>query len=287
MNPGIHQIGADDYHADPCDTPSLSASIACILINQSPAHARAAHPRFNEDFEREAEPKFDLGTAAHGLFLQGDANVRVVYADSWRTKEAKELREEAYANGQTPLLEKDWLRVQAMASGIREQTATFNADPPLFDSGKPEQTLVWEDHGITCRARLDWLHNSNDAIDDIKTTGASANPAAWGKRTMYDIGADLQCAFYLRGIEAVTGRTDVQFRYVIVETKPPYALSVVSLPPAVLTIARKKVQAAIELWGKCLANDSWPGYPTQVCYPDLPGWIEAQWLERELREVAA
>ena len=44
MRTGIFTIPAADYHADPCEVPSLSASIASLLVNRSPFHAWSAIP---------------------------------------------------------------------------------------------------------------------------------------------------------------------------------------------------------------------------------------------------
>ena len=41
---GIYTLSAEAYHADPCPEPSLSASIANVLLQRSPAHARIQHP---------------------------------------------------------------------------------------------------------------------------------------------------------------------------------------------------------------------------------------------------
>jgi hypothetical protein len=44
--PGIYlDVAANDYHADPCPAPSFTQSIAKVLLEKSPAHARLAHPR--------------------------------------------------------------------------------------------------------------------------------------------------------------------------------------------------------------------------------------------------
>ena len=65
--PGIYELSAEEYHADPCPTPSLSSSIARTLLASSPHHAWWEHPRFNPGRVREEDEKFDLGTAAHAL----------------------------------------------------------------------------------------------------------------------------------------------------------------------------------------------------------------------------
>lgn len=285
LAPGIHEIAADEYHADPSETPSLSASIARILIGKSPAHARAAHPALNTHLVREEAAKYDIGTAAHALLLQGDNVISVLAANDWRTKDAKAFRDEQRALGKIPLLLEQAGDVRSMVAEARAQIRDYRATPPLFADGKAEQTLVWEDdHGVVCRARLDWLRDDYEAIDDYKSTSASSAPWKWD-RTMYGMGCDVQVAFYMRGVERLTGIRPL-FRFVVQETYPPYALSVVDLAPAALALAEDKVDKAIALWATCLEGDFWPAYTQQVASIELPTWEELRWLEREGAEAA-
>lgn len=281
---GVFTMHAETYHGDPCDQPSLSASIATILCASSPAHARAAHPKLNPQLERDEEHKFDLGTAAHALLLQGDDIIRVVYADDWRKKDVQALRDEARAGGKVPLLEKHAIQVRQMVAAVRSQLDRFDARPALFTDGLPEQTLIWQEDGVTCRAMLDWLRDDRSTIDDLKTTSASASPEKW-LRTMYGMGKDIQVAFYLRGLRAVFG-IDAEFRFVVVETYPPFALSVVSLAPSALALANEKVEVAIDTWRRCLETDTWPAYASKVASIELPAYEEMRWLERDARAAA-
>jgi hypothetical protein len=286
--PGIYDLPAAAYHADPCPEPSLSCSIANLLCHASPAHARQAHPRLNPDAVDEKREEFDLGTIAHALLLEGSADrIAIVDAKDFRTKAAQEARDAAYAAGQLPILAARWVDVQAMVVAARAQLDQ-HADGGrwMFTGGKPEQTVIWQEDGLWCRARLDWLRHSSAgvAIDDYKTTSGSANPEAWS-RAMFDRGADLQAAWYRRAVAALTEQ-DAPFRYAVQETFPPYALSVISLGPDALLLAEKKVLYALDVWRSCLASNTWPGYPRQTAYAGLPPWEEARWLEREMREAS-
>ncbi len=283
---GILEMPADAYHADPAERPSLSASIAHVLCTSSPAHARAAHPKLNPAFERQDEQHFDIGTAAHALLLEGDAGVAVIDAPDWRTNAAKEARDEARAAGRTPLLAKHWDAVQAMTDATDLQLNAIDVDPPLFAvPGKSEQTLIWEEpNGVVCRSRVDWLRDDFTAIDDFKTTSRSANPEQWS-RSLFSFGGDVQVAFYLRGLRAVTGK-DAAFRFVVQETFAPYALAVFQLGPDALTLAEAKVEYAIAKWAQCLERDEWPAYPQRVCHIEMPAYEEMRWMEREGREEA-
>lgn len=288
MNASILTLPADQYHADDigADQPTLSSSIAKLLVEASPAHARAAHPKLSPNLERADDDKFAMGTCIHALLLQGETVFDRLAFDSWRTDAAKAAKAEAWAHGRIPLLIKDADRVDEMIEAVRAQIAQLDVDPLPFTDGLPEQTLVWEEDGVLCRARLDWLRADYTVCDDLKTTSRYANPEAWQRGPLYDHGADLQAAMYLRGVYAVTGQRSL-WRWVVVETQPPYALSVIAPTAAVLALGDAKVEMALAKWRRCLETGEWPAYPRTVVEAELPAWIESRWLEREAREEAA
>jgi hypothetical protein len=283
---GLRDIPALAYHADAvADVPTLSKSILHTLIERSPAHAREQHPKLNPDFQRVDEDKFDLGTAAHSLFLEGEAGVHVVYADDWRTRAAKDERDLARAHGRIPMLAKHYADVEKMVTSVRSQLEAFDVDPPLFSDGAAERTIVWDENGVLCRARLDWLRDDLLACDDLKTTRASASPEQW-RRIAFNIGADVQAALYGRGIRAVTGH-DPQFRFVVCETVSPFAVSVVELDEVAVAVGNAKVDRALEIWGDCLETGIWPAFARQVVNVTAPPW-ELRWLDNheEFEEAA-
>jgi hypothetical protein len=277
----VLDVTAADYHADNIgdERPSLTQSLVKTLITKSPLHAWADHPKLNPNFRRAEESKFDLGTAAHQLLLEGEDTIFIVVADDWKTNAAKEARELARAHGRVPLLAKHADEVRQMVAAIWEQLAQHDADPPLFMDGKPEQTIVWEEDGVLCRARLDWLRDDLAAIDDLKSTRASAEPRAWAK-TLYGMGADVQAAFYMRAVRAAFG-AEPAFRFCAVECSPPFALSVVTLAPSALELANAKIDYAVKTWRHCLETGDFPGYDRRVAAVEMPSWEETRWLERE------
>lgn len=281
--PGIYDVPAVDYHRDPCVSPSLNFSIAKLIVLETPRHAWMAHARLNDRYTRIEKEAFDIGTAAHSVLLEGIDTVQVIDAADWRTKLAKEARDEARALGKIPLLATKHAAVWAMVHAAREQLAAFHdGSEQMFTEGRAEQTLVWRDGDTWCRARLDYLRDtaSGVAIDDYKTA-ESANPDTW-TRTLFTYGYDLQAAWYLHGLQQLTGAR-ATFRFAVQETEPPYALSVIALGPDVETLAEKKRLYALEVWQRCLTEQHWPGYPTRACYATLPAWQESAWLEKETR----
>lgn len=280
LDVGVHNIPARVYHADPCPEPSLSASIVKRLCLASPRHAHHDHPRLNPAALEEESEIFDIGTAAHALLLEGSRQIAVIDAKDWRTNAAKEARDAARVAGLTPLLAKCWAAVQAMVGAARAQLdAHADGGAQMFTNGTPEQTLIWREDDVWCRARLDWLRPA--AIDDYKTTSATANPDSWS-RTLFAAGGDIQTAWYLRGLKAITG-VDGLFRFAVQETYSPYALSVIGLGPDAMVLAEKKCLYALEGWRAARASGDWIGYPRRTCWAGLPMAHEAWWLEKELR----
>lgn len=277
----VLELTEAEYHADQVsrDGPSLSSSLAHVLCTMSPAHAKARHPRLSPGVVQAESDAFDLGTVCHALLLGGLEAVQVIDHDSYRTKAAQTARDDARAAGFTPILAKHWLNAQQMIDRVREQLDDLQLDPPMFSDGRPEVTIAWEETGVRCRARLDWLRTDVAAVDDMKTTSRSGAPEAWVRRSLFENGYDVRAAFYIRGVRAVTGETP-KFRWLVAETEPPYAISVVTPGPDVLALGDDKAAYAIRVWRHCLETGVWPAYPPVAHVAELPAWEEARWLGR-------
>ena len=169
--------------------------------------------------------------------------------------------------------------MRTMVDAIRAELDKWPISPTPFTGGQPEQMIVWRRRADLCRALIDWLHDDHATIDDLKTTAASAHYRDWTRRTMWTIGAAIQARFYQRGVKAVYG-VEPEFRFVVVENTPPYALSVVDLSPAAVALADAQIDQGLKVWRDCLASGDWPAYPRMVASAEPPGWMEADWLER-------
>lgn len=199
---------------------------------------------------------FDFGTAAHALVLGIGAPIHVVYADSWRTKDAKAEQDAARANGSTPLLEKDYQRVQQMADKLSSHSLAMR----LLSEGEPEVSAyaIDEETGVMRRGRFDWLHPT--LLVDYKSA-ASSDPAAWAGRygVVNKFGYGMQAAWYTDLARAL-GHPAQAFAFIAQEKEAPYSVSVVYVDDADLYDARAKNQAALERFRDCTATGIWPGY---------------------------
>jgi hypothetical protein len=198
------------------------------------------------------------------------------FAD-WRTKDAKVEAEQAREQGKIPMLRHEWDRVAAMVDMARDELAAWDIDPAPLTDGKPERTLTWEEDGVLCRCRPDWLRNDFTVIEDVKTTSRGADPKFFSRKTIFDYGYDLRAAMYLRGVRAVTG-VDAKWRWIVVETDPPYVVSVIEPSAEMLAIGNAKFDRALEMWRDCLASGLWPAYGREVHVAEPPSW-EMRWLD--------
>lgn len=286
---GIHtDVPSAVYFADPCATPSLTQSLAKLLIEQSPLHAWMESPRLNKDYAGDAGEKYDrakaIGNAAHAIMLGRGKELAIIQADDFRTKAAQEKRDDALAQGLTPILAHHHEEALRMVEAARRQIARIPGCEKAFRDGSGEVVVAAAQDGIWFRSMIDWMQDTT-MLWDLKTHGAVAPPHLVNRKMVAD-GWDVQAAMQEFILDIVdpdhAGRR--KFRFVAVENEPPYALLVCELAESVMTMGRKKLQHAIGIWSHCMKSGHWPAYPPEIIRPEYPGYAETQWLEREVEE---
>jgi hypothetical protein len=265
----IAPLTAEQYHADPAPAPSLSSSIANILLDQSPLHAWLAHPKLNPNYVREVDSRFDLGSAAHLMLLERrEDRIVIVDADDWRTNKAKEQRDDAHLQGKYAILRRHYDDIVIMCRKAREFLAGTELTD-MLDTGAAEQTVVWQEDDFWYRCRPDLLSADHRVVLDYKSTD-SASHEAFAKQ-IGRMGYDLQAEFYTRGLTAVTGIEPV-FVFLAQEITPPYACSISALSNAYRAVGQAKVKRAMSIWRGCLTGDLWPAYTCQLLYAEPKPW---------------
>lgn len=272
-SPGIvDDMPMEIYHGDPCPTPAMSNSIIKPLLQQSPFHAWLEHPRLNPARTRTDDSKFDLGTAAHAMLLEGADRCCVIDADDWRTKDARALRDLAWAEGKTPLLRATYEAAKVMVLRAREYLE-HTEFAGVLARGKPEQSFFWQDYrGIWIKARADFLTDQRDLILDYKSTAMS--PAKW-QRAMLDHSYDTQSVLYQRGMSALE-HPGCRFVFLVQEASEPYACWLVEATESMRELANLKIARAVRLWADCLERKQWPSYPFTVQPAYAPNWALAE-----------
>lgn len=288
MKPGIYfDFETAAYLADPCPEPSLSQSMCKVLLDYSPAHAMWQHPRISKPAVADESEPYNkakaIGDAAHKERLGRGKDVAVIFHNDFKTNAAKAERDAAAAGGRIPILVKHHNIASEMVMASH-QYLKAHEDKDAFTKGHGEVALIWQEHGIWCRALVDWLHEDMRTVDDYKTSGMSVAPHVLGMRAE-SAGWHIQAAFIERGLDVLDPKNagKRRFRFVAQEQDGrPYALSVMHMNEYWLTMGRKKIAAAMEMWRSAMNTGRWPAYPARGVTPDYPKYAESRWLDREM-----
>lgn len=271
---GIHDgVPMRDYllHA------GLSASRLNILLSESPLHAR--HSEGGEPSEAS-----EIGTAIHDGLLEGVDRIVAIEADDWRTKAAKDARDEARAASKIPMLARKVAQVQAAIAAAKSFIETTELSG-IFERGKPEQTVIWYEGKLICKARPDWLTDSRDVLLHVKTTDGSAEPNSWIRNQLVR-GYDVAAAFYERGMFAVSETPEqsvyLHSVFLVIEQNAPYGCSLIGMSPAMQDIAASRVNRGISLWAKCKAAGKYPAYSPVIHYAEPFAWQMADEEEKQM-----
>ncbi len=276
--PAQHQVVIGQphkvYHLDPAPEPSLSTSIAELLVEKSPRHAWEAHPRLNPDWKPARDPteEMDDGSALHTLVLGDGAQLLLVPHNDWRTDEAKFLRRRGWDSHQIPVLMPRLEHLKETARTIRAELRAHPGCRELFEVGDAEVTCMWEEDRAWCRLRVDWLPRSRGApVFDLKFTGTSAAAEDWERKVWEENG--LRTAFYRRGIAACREAKPSEYRLIVCETKPPHGINVFAAASDVIAEGEQAAELAIQMWRACRTlRTKWPSYQKKIHYVELPTW---------------
>lgn len=280
-------INEAGYHADPCPSPSFSASIGKAIIDQSPAHAYLQHPRLGgAGKERdEVTPAMEFGTACHKLILGCGADIVSVDAPDWKTKAAQAQRDLVRTQGKLPLLAHRLARATEVEAAFRAQLHCMAGDIEAnFNRGQSERVIVAKfanlkasDSGrVFARGMLDRvLINEADStahIWDVKTT-TDASPASLTRRII-DGNYEMQMACYEWLLESkrpdLAGR--ITSTLLFIETEAPFALVPVELDGAFRSMGRSKLGRAWDAWQLAMATGVWPSYTSRTITLGPPAW---------------
>lgn len=296
--PGIYDIPLAEYLADPCPAPSFSASAGKTAIQLSPLHAWLKHPRLGGNAEPPSA-KADFGSVVHELVLGNGAQCLIIDPADHPNKDGsapqkensamKKAKAEAIKAGLIPISPDDFKRAQKAAEAIRHELA------PVFAEGAAEQTMIWKDEDIWCRARPDWM--VGHIIFDLKITGVNMSQLDNTlHRHLFQNWYDLSVAHYADGYRSLFG-DEVEYRFLFVENHPPFSIRQLQITGMGVEMGERKLRAARALWKRCVAHDEWPGMQISLEMATPEPWAAAGWLtydsepsdyERELaREMQA
>lgn len=272
----ILEVTPAEYYADPCAVPSLTQSIAHVLLEQSPAHAWAAHPRLG-NASRDSSRAQDEGTLIHALLLGRGAEIEIIDAPDFRTNRARELRDNAQAEGRLPVLRDKHDQAVEIADELRARIQAFGLDPA---AGEHELAIEWIEDGdaddVVCRGLIDIVDLDLGRILDVKKI-RSADPRTCSRHAI-EYGYATQHAAYTSAVEKLrpdlVGRVD--FLFVFVELEPPYAVVPCRPDGALREIGHRRWSRAIRTWERCLRANDWPAFTREITTLEAPPWAIAE-----------
>jgi hypothetical protein len=269
--PGVYDLPAHSYHADPVPGGSLSASGAKKLLD---CPARFQHDRHHPAEQTDA---MRIGTAVHRLVLDAGEPLAVFDAASWVGKAAAEFKAATYARGETPLLRKELDTCEHMALAVRAHPLARELFNP--DHGRAEQSIFWQDaeYKVWRRARLDWLPHAPSStgrmiLADYKTSVSAHKDHI--SRAIHNYGYHLSAAQYIDAVRATHYDGEVVFLLVVQEKTPPYLVNVVQIDDHALSVGWRLLERALERFRDCTEADVWPGYSDDIELVGLPRWAD-------------
>jgi hypothetical protein len=295
----IHDWNAEEYHAH----PAMHAGMVQDIVGPDGCLALAWWncPWLNQDFVPKSDENLENGVIVHLAALEQrllEERITIIDARDWRTKEAKRLREDAYANGLLPIL----LEREPGAKGpsfqkivkIRKALEDSEAAPLLFgDGGQSEVSFTWEvevpadqRHDATlvrCKARADRV-TAGGVLVDLKTAPTASQRGF--EQSMVAYGHHHRAAWYLDGWmrqEHLKGPPYMRdYLFVVVAKEAPHLVSVYRCDERSLEWGRRLYRRALSLYTQALRADHWPGYTREsVETLSLPAFAEHRLADLE------
>lgn len=261
----VNDMPEAEYHA----RPEFSASGAKAIL-KSPAHF--AWQQINT-VHKDA---YDVGTAVHAAVLGTGWPIAIFDFDSWRTKEAKEAKEAARAEGKVPFLAHEYHPITRMAAAV---LAHPGARKILERPGVAEASAFATDpeSGVALRSRFDYLPAptaDRTEIGELKTS-VSADPNDFD-RICAKFGYDVGGVMYPFVLKLARGDMDALVKFIVVETSAPHLVSVNELDAEFEAIGRQRMRRAIDTYARCMESGEWAGYGDETHLIGPPRWLAYQ-----------
>ncbi|MBA2717730.1 MAG: PD-(D/E)XK nuclease-like domain-containing protein [Chloroflexi bacterium] len=284
----IPDVDLEAYYADQLTPdPSLSNSGMKYLLDETPLDFAFQHPRLNPDAEAIASTVAQRrGDVVHQLALGKGRGYAIAEFADWRSGAAKSFRDNAIADGLTPIKRADFDEAEIMAGVIRDRIKEA-LDGAAYET---EVAIVWQEQTsagpIWVRGLMDvWCEELATILDPKVTAMLYDGKVA---RQMLAMGWDRQASLYPHGVGMVrpdlAGR--VKFADLMVKPSAPYTSRLVGIEKGWEYSSIKQCQLAIERFGRCLYAGRWPGFGNTVERLVMPPWEDKRREAIELGEGA-
>lgn len=199
-----------------------------------------------------------LGSLCHAELLEpgtleGQFAIRPDEWQDWRTKAAKQWRDEQEAAGKIVVTREDI----ADKLAIVQAAVAVAGDFVTHKDAVVEQSIFWRDEvtGMECRCKPDWLipRGGMSLVFDFKTT-ADASPSAFHNQ-IGTLGLQWQHLHYMHGVASEHMTKAVDFIFVAVETSYPFRASLHRID--ITQEMKDEYRRTLEAMAECYRTDDW------------------------------
>jgi exodeoxyribonuclease VIII len=146
-------------------------------------------------------------------------------------------------------------------------------------AGGYEVSIRWDEDGILCKARLDFIAPGDGVVLDYKTT-RDASPTAFA-RSAANFRYNRQQAWYTRGLEAL-GIPIYDFVFAAQEKITPFAAAAYTIPSHAVEAGQAEAMSRLVEYVAARESGSWPAYGGESTIElEWPAWADSEYQEED------
>lgn len=263
------------------EIPALRSSIVTTIDRQTLAHAKA---QIDGLYEPSKSQK--LGIDAHSYLLtrsKFEAEYGI-YSEGYNGTKKEGKAEKALLletfKEENLIKYEDFQKLKAWEKTILADPFTKALYENIFET---ELTLVWDEDGIQCKARIDALSKVQGQIIPIDfKTAVSASEEEFC-RSLVKWQYPIQAAHYLEGLKrtGIIDKNNNNFTHIVLEKSAPYLVAPYIVDDGSLDIAQIRRHHAMRKYQLAMQTGEWPGYPSGIVTVAYPNWFIQQQEDTE------
>lgn len=251
----LQNVEDDAYHK-----LDLVSSSGIKSFQKSPAHFQAS-----KNYVRKPSKALDLGTLIHCAVLEPE-KFKKTYTHFDGDKRTNAYKDFSNLHPTKKIVSsEDYF----LAIELVEQIAKHDVASNLLSGCLMEKTILFTDEetGLGCKSRFDAINVEKGLIVDLKTT-EDARPWNFASScAKYDY--HIQQAFYTMAAHSIGMKVD-DFVFIAVEKERPYGIGCYRLSKIDVEQAHMIVRTSLHGFKKCIEDNSWPSYTSQIVELELP-----------------
>lgn len=267
MNEIKYNLGAE-YYADTASPANLNGKVSKSMLfdfmDRGAFKWRNSGPKVITD-------AMVFGQLVHAMAFTSESVDReflVSPFDDYRTKAAREWRDEQKMAGKAVIKESD----HNLASKIVDRIS--NTEELYHYGACKHEVAVYGDIGpSTLKCMIDIVPDHGDCLADLKTIEVIESPDQLQK-VIFNRGYHWQAALYLDLFNAATGDGRNQFELLFIEKSFPYETALVSLDHETIAQGREGYMNALAKFQQCVRTNEWPTNVPRGYKIGVPNWMK-------------